>query len=70
MLLDRAETVRKIADSVHLLGLKFGMTGNLFVVEHMLGIMEETVRIEEEYFPAFLADLRRVTEEGRISKLF
>ena len=58
-IVEKADTVYKISEKVHLLGLKFNMTANKNVLNSLTQKIDDMLALEKEYLPEFLECLKQ-----------
>ena len=56
--LDKAQQVYQMAEMVHMLGLKYNLTGNKTIVSKIKKIMNDMLFLEKEYLPSVLSELQ------------
>ena len=56
---ENAQQVYKMAETVHMLGLKYNLTGKKTIVSNMQAIMNDMLLTECEYLPSVLAELQK-----------
>ncbi|MBO5968544.1 MAG: hypothetical protein J6S14_08620 [Clostridia bacterium] len=60
--LELSEQVLKLSEKIHLLGLKYNITKNQNIGEHIVNLIEESICTELKYLPSVLSDLK--SKEG------